>query len=205
MADPFRAGASVNVGLGVAVAILLGCAGLLALGPGRQHLQQLRGELSEKRERLEAWTGESAAFQGISRQERARWRAAWQGLLGRIGLRGDAPELTAQVGRFFRGASVRQLEVERGRAEDPEEEPHRLRAPDPLGAGRAVVEPIPIAVSFRSSYRDAFQLLSGLEARQLPARIERLEMSRNAPGVAVRLELTWFSRLPEGANEEGSG
>jgi len=99
----------VNVGLGVAVAILLGCAGLLALGPGRQHLEQLRGELAEKSERLEAWTGESAAFQGISREERAGWRDAWQGLLRRIGLRGDDPELTAEVARFFRGASVRRL------------------------------------------------------------------------------------------------
>jgi len=95
--------------------------------------------------------------------------------------------------------------VERGSAEDPEEEPHRLRAPDPLGADQAVVEPIPVAVSFRSSYRDAFRLLSGLEARQLPARIEGLEMSRDAPGVAVRLELTWFSRLPDTAKGEESG
>jgi hypothetical protein len=70
--------------------------------------------------------------------------------------------------------------------------PSRLEAPERDEA--ILVGQRGVSVSFGARYEDLVGLLRLFEDGRIPAFIETLDVKRDFPGVAVRMELVWFDR-----------
>jgi len=189
----------VNIGLVAALVLLIVAgAGLLA-GPASQLVATHAQQLEQVRQRFDAWSREQAGFRRIDEAERSAQKQRWHDLLQRLEPIADDPALVASVARRLSAPSVSRFEVaRRGPAvvldEGGEPDTSKLRLAAPFDTSHIEVDEIPLRVSFRASYRDALSLIEGLESHRLPARIEGLEIKRDAPGVWLRLDLTWYGR-----------
>ncbi len=184
----------VNLGLGVALGLLVLAAGVAFLGPGRAQLRGLGLELASGAARSAHWQQERRGLLQVGNAEREQWARQWESLVTRVPLAVDDPTLLARLAGAFPGPGVRGLEIDRLAAtpEDPAPEPLALLSPGE--AAEATLEGDPVRVRFRAGYPRLAQLLRELEAGALPARLEALEVRRGAGELAVELTLTVFAR-----------
>jgi len=183
---------ALNVVLAGALALVVLGSAALGFGFARPRMRELEQRLGEATLRAEEWARERSAF----REPDARASAArWSELLRRVEPVPDAPALIARVAERMQAPSVRQLAVEL-REPDPNggavAEPIVVPAPD--GSAEVALTPSRVELRFRASYEDALALLTRIEQRLVPARLEALDMKRDATRVVVRAELTWFTR-----------
>lgn len=183
-----------NLGLSIAIAIVVCGGGLLLLGPGRSHVHALRADLSAQLAALERWQHDRTRFRPPSREERAAWAASWESLNRRIPAVANDPELVATVSEALHAPSVRKMQVEPQGAHDEDASGEVLKVVSPVDDTTLVLRPVPLAIAFHSSFRDASAILGRIEARRLPARLESLRVRRDYPGVEVAMDVTYFVR-----------
>lgn len=196
MADrsPYLRGANLGMLVALATAVVLG--GFLTLGPGHGLLAERRAALRDVRERVDAWSREIAAFRPPAQTEQNAWLERWQVLLTRVPVATNGSQVTARVAGAFDAPSVRKLVVERADAV-PEAETEATALASPDGGVSIDVREMPLRVRFVASFPDTLAILAALEAGVLPVRLEALDMRREFPDVAVRLEFTYFARTGE--------
>ncbi len=186
-----------NLGFAVALVIATLVGGTVLLGPGRTHLDSALAELNESLQRLETWYQQRESFVPVAAREREHWAQVWHSLVERVQPVNDDPDLMARVAGALQAPSVQDMQVERRSAHTfggDEEAAASFRVFTPVGEAEVVAESVPMLVSFTSSYADAVEILSRLEARTLPARVDLIELKRERSGVAMRLELAYFIR-----------
>ncbi|MGH0029910.1 MAG: hypothetical protein ACQGVC_08970 [Myxococcota bacterium] len=186
-----------NLGMSVAIAIVMGGGALLLLGPGASHTGGLRAELARMRADAASWQARQRAFRPAHDGERAAWTDAWRRALSRIPAIPNDPELVAAVSDAFDAPSVRGLHVETRRERPEADEEAAIEIASPLDGTRISLRPVPLSLAFNASFRDAAEILGRVEARQVPARVEALRMRRDYPDVEVAMELTYFVRGEE--------
>jgi len=184
---------ALNAVLAGALALVVLGGGALGLGFARPRLEAAREQLSAATARAEEWARERTAFHSTdARASAERWRE----LLRRVEPVPNTPALIARVAERMQAPSVRQLAVE-PREPDPSApvpEPFVVHAPD--GSAEIALTSSAIELRFRASYEDALALLTRIEQRLVPARLDALDMKRDATRVVVRAQLTWFTRAP---------
>lgn len=187
----------VSVGLVAALAALVVAAGGLALGPGRSLGARASAELADWRGRLERWQHDERGHRAPGASERNGWLARWRGLVQRVEpVRGDA-ELAAVLARVLDGPSVRDVEVVRLEPSDGGDPGERTtEVLSPVDGAELRIERVPVQLRFRSSWEDAARIVERLERRVVATNVDALDMERDPPGVAVRLDLTLFVRRP---------
>jgi hypothetical protein len=193
-----------NAALAAALALVVLGGGAAVFGRGCERIERYEGELRERSERAEAWALQRSYFRNPSDAVRAARLARWGELLERVEVVEGQAALIAHVAEKLYAPSVRGLEVERsGTAalvgEDEALPATRYDAPE--GGESVALVSIPITVSLRTSYADAFALLERIERRQVAARLDSLDIKRQPPGVLLQLGLTWYTRNPQ----EGAG
>ena len=182
----------------LALAVLGGVAGLA--GPARERIGQLDDELRERTERTAAWALERVAHRQPTRAEQQVSRARWAELLERVAVIEGEPALIAHVAERLDAARLSRFEVDRqssGQTGGPAEAAPVATVSAPEGEDLVELVSVPIEVSFRARYEDALAVLERIESRQVPARLESLDIAREPPRVAVKLSLTWWTRLPK--------
>lgn len=187
-----------NLGILIAVVIVVTVGGIVTLGPANQQLHRLRGDLLQSAAQLESWQAEFARFLPVAPEVRERWRASWLAFDERLKpAHGDA-ELTALIAEGLQGHDVRRLQVSRGPGgavlaggEEPAE-----MVVEPIVAGEPLrVRPQSVSVSFIASYEDVRQIVDRLQGRRFPARLDAIELKREFPDVSMQLELAYFLRV----------
>ncbi len=183
--------------LALAAALALGvlCAAIALLGPGRARMDGAHASAVELRARIEDWARVRAGYRPPTEIERAGWRSRWDALLTRTTeVEGDAA-LIADVGARLDVGGLRRFQVTpQLEPSEPRGSATELRAP--AGDGHIALEGVPLEVSFLASYSELLAVLERVERGGAPARIEALEIRRQRPGVAVKLRLTWWIRVP---------
>jgi hypothetical protein len=186
---------ALNVVLASTLGLIVLGGGALGLGVAQPRLALAQQRLAEASARAEGWARERAGFRAPdARASEERWRE----LLRRVEPVPDAPALIARVAERMQAPSVRQLAVglrEPDPALGPAPEPIVVRSPD--GASELTLTRAAVELRFRASYEDALALLTRIEQRGVPARLDALDMKRDATRVIVRAQLGWFTRTPD--------
>jgi hypothetical protein len=196
MSDHLAAFEGANLGLAAAIVLTALLAGVVAVGPVRGQLARASAELHDTAHQLALWQAEYARFQPVPAEQRARWRARWLSFAGRLRPATSDADLMALVAEGLQAPSVRGLQVSRRQtsvtASDTEDEEMLVF---PIGEGDPVLARTEsLQATLAASYEDALRILERLEARELPARLEVIELRRDFPDVTVHLELAYFVR-----------
>jgi hypothetical protein len=199
VAERFPALRGINAGLltGLVVVVLAGGAWLL--GPARDAWMSASSELAERVQRQEIWAQELAGFRDANDEERLGWSHRWRDVVSRVALASDDPALTAHVADALQAPTARELEIQIVRpaaGAEPDERTLRIALESPDGEEGAVFEWVPLSARLLCSFRDALEILSRLESRTMPVRVDSLEITRAYPDVAIAMELTYLVRRP---------
>lgn len=187
-------GANVGLVAGIVLALVVAIGG--SLGPGRSLLAERRLALVHAEEQLEAWLNEQQTTRPASAGEREGWGPAWQRLLARVPVGANDSEMIARLASAFEAPGVRRMQIQKTATQGDEiavDADSSLLSP--LGEDAISITRIPVSVTFVSLYGDAAAILSRLETRTLPVRVEAIDIRRDYPDVEVRLELTYFARV----------
>jgi hypothetical protein len=182
-----------NLGLAIAVTLLLLAAGMLWIGPGRDAVGGASAELEQKAQRFANWQRRHGSLHPVSDADREAWKLRY-GQVHTFGIPdGDEASLMARVAGRFSAPSVRGLEVMRDVADDADQsEAIRIRAP--FGTGCVELRVVSVRVRFEARYADASEILARLGSEGSPLRIRRLDLQRRFPGVRVELDLDLWTR-----------
>jgi hypothetical protein len=185
-----------NRGLLAATAGLALVLGTAWLGPLGSRL----GAALEARERkvseFERWQQDFRGYRPIDPGEREVWRRSFQDLLTWVPQARDEPQLVTEVARAVQTPSTKDLQVLRGETREDREDalPEELELPSPLGGESVRLRAVPLLLQFRCAHGDLLGLLGKLQRKEIPARLDALQLKRLFGDIEVRMELVFFVR-----------
>jgi len=184
-----------NFGLGIALLLVVLIGGAILLGPGRGRLADAAERVDFEESRIVRWRENGTRTSPMSPREWETWAREWQRFMEVVPTSRDGTEAIAALGRAVGRPGLKHLDLEETTLSSRNEEDDTTHtASSPHDDAKFEIDSRTARLRFSTGYRTITEVLGEAVAREIPARIERVRITKAPSALSVTMDVTLFGR-----------